>query len=72
MIPYQAFNCPHCGAPGHVEYGKAEYSCECRFGLHYQRPQQQKWEQPYGDTWPLCATCGQPIYHGHVCSTAST
>lgn len=32
MIPPQTFHCPHCGAPGQVEYGRAEYSCMCRMG----------------------------------------
>lgn len=31
MIPNQIFNCPHCGAPGQVKEGKAEYSCGCRW-----------------------------------------
>jgi hypothetical protein len=70
MIPWQTFLCPRCGAPGQVNYGQAEYSCTCRFGT-YQMPQEpQKWQQI--DTWPKCATCGQPIYHGHICTTATT
>lgn len=31
MIPPQTFHCPHCGAPGQVNSGEAEYSCTCRF-----------------------------------------
>lgn len=31
MFPHTAFNCPHCGAPGLVNMGQAEYSCVCRF-----------------------------------------
>ena len=31
MIPHTSFTCPHCGAPGQVNYGAAEYSCTCRF-----------------------------------------
>lgn len=30
MIPTQSFHCPHCGAPGQVNMGQAEYSCLCR------------------------------------------
>lgn len=30
MIPPMAFACPHCGAPGQVVNGTAEYSCSCR------------------------------------------
>jgi hypothetical protein len=33
VIPYKEFNCPHCGAPGHVHFGQAEYSCICRLGV---------------------------------------
>lgn len=32
----QAFNCPHCGAPGSVVHGQATYTCLCRFGTTYQ------------------------------------
>jgi hypothetical protein len=32
VIPFQSFACPHCGAPGMVNMGQAEYSCLCRFG----------------------------------------
>ena len=31
MIPTQSFHCPKCGAPGLVNMGQAEYSCQCRF-----------------------------------------
>lgn len=31
MIPQSTFYCPHCGAPGMVNMGAAEYSCLCRF-----------------------------------------
>jgi hypothetical protein len=27
---HQTFNCPHCGAPGQVNYGQASYACTCR------------------------------------------
>jgi len=27
---HQTFNCPHCGAPGQVNYGHASYACTCR------------------------------------------
>jgi hypothetical protein len=37
MIANQMFHCPHCGAPGQVNYGQAEYSCMCRMG-HFQQP----------------------------------
>jgi hypothetical protein len=30
VIPNQNFYCPHCGAPGQVMFGQAEYSCLCR------------------------------------------
>lgn len=33
MIPTQSFHCPHCGAPGLVNMGQAEYSCQCRFSF---------------------------------------
>lgn len=56
MIPYQTFNCPHCGAPGQVNYGQAEYSCTCRLTRQVYTP---------ADAWPKCPHCGQPIYAGH-------
>jgi hypothetical protein len=31
-MPHTAFTCPHCGAPGLVNMGQAEYSCLCRMG----------------------------------------
>ena len=34
MIAPQTFHCPHCGAPGQVAYGQAEYSCLCRMGVY--------------------------------------
>jgi hypothetical protein len=33
MIPTQSFYCPRCGAPGLVNMGQAEYSCQCRFSV---------------------------------------
>ena len=38
MIADQTFHCPHCGAPGQIKSGLAEYSCQCRFGAMF-RPQ---------------------------------
>jgi hypothetical protein len=45
MIPNQTFSCPHCGAPGQVNMGQAEYSCTCRFA-HVPPPLSSPWLFP--------------------------
>lgn len=67
VIPYQTFNCPHCGAPGHVEYGSAKYSCDCRF-----RNYGQPYQAPVSYPQPMrCGSCGQAFVLGeqHICVT---
>jgi ribosomal protein S27E len=57
-IPFQTFTCPHCGAPGQVSYGSAQYSCTCRL-----RPSQAPTPPPHPmlvPTLPVrCMHCGQ-------------
>jgi hypothetical protein len=54
MIPSQAFCCPHCGAPGLVNLGQAEYSCMCRFNANaYKKALEQIAAFPPGDFRPL-------------------
>lgn len=38
-VPYQQFHCPKCGAPGHVTWGVASYSCHCRLQAFASGPQ---------------------------------
>jgi hypothetical protein len=56
------FNCPHCGAPGHVPYGEmAQYTCTCRF-QNFTRQSRPLFSE-------YCIGCGQSIRPGqaHVC-----
>lgn len=64
-IPYQTFNCPHCGAPGSVSYGQAQYTCTCRFRT-FVTPEPVK----AGDTCPTCGEKFVPIPGGiyHECT----
>jgi hypothetical protein len=59
---HQTFNCPHCGAPGQVNYGQASYACTCRLTHqgHYkstdEAPQQAELDRlrDMEDEWRCC------------------
>jgi hypothetical protein len=76
MIPTQSFHCPRCGAPGLVNMGQAEYSCQCRFSVASNPPFQCQHIPIYDNAIKghKCQVCGARLYliGSQACGTGST